>query len=88
MVTAEGIRIDTWLTDADVSDGDLKWIAELPSVDSLWLDGTAITERGIHHLLKMKNLNMVTMEGTRVTRKAYHNLRQAMDSRPFESAVE
>ena len=56
-----------YFNDTDISDRDLKYIAQLPKLRTLMLDGTEVTDDGLLHLSDLKLLRMLGTLNTQVT---------------------
>jgi hypothetical protein len=65
------------LSDANVDDEGLKIVAQLPHLQTLYLDRTAVTDKGIAALSGLEYLTYLNVVGTEITKLGIENLQNA-----------
>jgi len=64
---AFGEVIGVQLQDTPATDDDLRLLADLPSIEQVWLSRTKVTDKGLAHLAACPNLKLVILGDTAVT---------------------
>ncbi len=60
------------------ADQGMRYVGQLPGLETLTIHGVPITDRGLTHLHQLKNLNYVQLYGTEVTLQGVAALRKAL----------
>lgn len=55
------------LIDTPATNEDLRYLADVPTVERVWLSRTKVTDQGIRHLLACPRLTFLTLDSTEVT---------------------
>ena len=64
---AFGELIGVQILNTPATDDDLRYLADLPSVHSVWLSRTKVTDQGLAHLAACPKLTFLTLDETAVT---------------------
>lgn len=59
-------RLEKW-PHARITDRDLLWLQCVPTIEAVWLDGTAVTDAGVFHIRDLPRLRWLDLAGTKVT---------------------
>jgi len=70
--------LEVWLADTDITDDDLKHIAELRYPYRIDLRNTEITDAGLKWLKTLCNTDCLELGGTQVTDEGVGELRRAL----------
>lgn len=66
-VEAFGEVIDVRLPNSPTTDNDLRYLADVPTVECLWLADTKVTEEGLPHLRACPTLRFLGLDGVPIT---------------------
>lgn len=64
---AFGELVGVQILNTPASDDDLRYLADLPSVHSVWLSRTKVTDEGLAHLAACPKLTFLTLDETAIT---------------------
>ncbi len=65
---AEGRAIGVWLVNGNKNARKaIKYVADLPTIEKLYLTDTSVNDADMHYLLPLKNLRWLKLRGTKVT---------------------
>src|SRR5438094_571835 len=76
------------LNGPQVTDADLKELADLKQLTTLWLNGTGVTDAGLKELADLKQLTSLWVNGTQVTGEGARELQAALPKLKIDGAPE
>lgn len=72
-----GLAISADLSQTDIGDKELARIAEIPTLQTLLLEGTTITDKGLAHIQRMRNIKNLFISDTDVSDEGLRPLEHA-----------